>query len=82
MLDGLRTVADLIEVRPTERVLAGYLDAGRVAVDLVPSGWRRAVFTPGRPEATVCGLRVLRPGPIPGAAALSLHLRAHVLPPG
>lgn len=53
VLDALRALPDLLDARPTSRIPAGYLDARQVAVDLVPPGWARVVFTPGRPEATV-----------------------------
>jgi hypothetical protein len=53
VLDALRALPDLLDARPSGRVPAGYLDARKVAVDLVPPGWARVVFTPGRPEATV-----------------------------
>ncbi|MEP6856062.1 MAG: Tn3 family transposase [Pedococcus sp.] len=53
VLDALRAIPGLIEARPTSRVPAGFLGARGVAVDLVPAAWRRVVFTPGRPEATV-----------------------------
>ena len=53
VLDTLRSLPELLDARPTGRVPAGYLDARKVAVDLVPAGWARVVFTPGRPETTV-----------------------------
>ncbi len=53
VLDALRALPDLLDARPSGRVTARYLDARRVAVDLVPPGWARVVFTPGRPEATL-----------------------------
>ncbi len=53
VLEALRALPDLLDARPGRRVPAGFLDARRVAVDLVPPGWARVVFTPGRPEATV-----------------------------
>ena len=53
VLGALRAIPDLLDARPSGRVPAGYLDARKVAVDLVPAGWTRVVFTPGRPEATV-----------------------------
>jgi Tn3 transposase DDE domain len=53
VLDALRALPDLLDARPSGRVPAGYLDARKVAVDLVPPAWTRVVFTPGRPEATV-----------------------------
>ncbi len=48
VLEALRALPDLADTRPGRRVPAGYLDARRVAVDLVPPGWARVVFTPGR----------------------------------
>jgi len=52
-LDALRVIADLVDARPTKAVPAGYLDARRVAVGLVPAAWQRVVFTPDRPGGTV-----------------------------
>jgi len=52
-LDALRAIADLVDTRPTKAVPAGYLDARRVAVELVPAAWQRVVFTPDRPGGTV-----------------------------
>lgn len=54
VLHALNGLPDLVEAKPTRRVPAGYLDARRVTVDVVPPGWwRRLVFTPGRPDGTV-----------------------------
>ncbi|MEO7836436.1 MAG: DUF4158 domain-containing protein, partial [Acidimicrobiales bacterium] len=53
VLDALRDLPGLLESRPTKRVPSGYLDAERVAVDVVPPSWRRLVFPPGRPDGTV-----------------------------
>ncbi|MGH3996061.1 MAG: hypothetical protein ACRDTJ_01185, partial [Pseudonocardiaceae bacterium] len=46
ILAALRSLPELLDTRPTRRVPAGFLDARRVAVDLVPAGWARVVFTP------------------------------------
>jgi hypothetical protein len=69
---------------PSGRVPAGYLDARKVAVDLVPPGWARVVFTPGRPEATVnragyvfCVLELFHQRATPPR-----HLRARLHPVG
>ncbi len=53
-LYAINDLAELLTARPTKQVPTGFLDARRVAVDLVPAGWwRQLVFAPGRPEATV-----------------------------
>ena len=44
----------LLGARATSAVPAGYLDARRVADNVVPAGWwRRLVFKPDRPHGTV-----------------------------
>jgi len=53
VLDALRDLPGLLEARPTKRAPTGYLDAERVAVDVVHPSWRRLVFPPGRPDGTV-----------------------------
>ncbi len=54
VLAAMRDLPGLMETKASKKVPAGYLDARRVAVDLVPSGWwQRLVFPPGRPEGTV-----------------------------
>ena len=54
VLDALRRLPELLEARATKRVPAGYLDASRVDLGVVPAGWwRRLVFSPERPEGTV-----------------------------
>ena len=54
VLAAMSDLPNLMITRPTQHVPAGYLDARRVAVDLVPPGWwQRLVFTPERPEVTV-----------------------------
>lgn len=54
VLHALKGLPELLEARPSKRVPAGWLDARRVDVDVVPAGWwRRLVFTPGRPDGTV-----------------------------
>jgi TnpA family transposase len=54
VLAAMRRLPDLVETRPSVRVPSGHLDARKVDVDLVPSGWwQRLVFPPGRPEGTV-----------------------------
>lgn len=51
VLDALRELPELLEARATKRAPAGWLDAARIAADVVPVGWwRRLVFPPGRPE--------------------------------
>ena len=56
MLAAMRDLAHLLEVRPSERVPKGYLDARKVNVDLVPKGWwQQLVFakTAQRAQSTV-----------------------------
>jgi TnpA family transposase len=54
ILTAMRALAHLLDLRPTERVPKGYLDARRVDTNLVPGGWwQRLVFPKGRPEGTV-----------------------------
>ncbi|MGH9222730.1 MAG: Tn3 family transposase, partial [Acidimicrobiales bacterium] len=52
-LDALRQLPELLEARATKRTPAGWLDAARIASDVVPPGWwRQLVFPPDRPEGT------------------------------
>ena len=54
VLAAFRRLPELVEARNSARVPAGFLDARKVAVDLVPAGWwRPLVFRDGRPEGTV-----------------------------
>lgn len=54
ILSAMRELPGLLDARATRAVPAGYLDAGRVAVGVVPAGWwQRLVFKPGRSEGTV-----------------------------
>jgi hypothetical protein len=53
VLEALRALPDLLDTGATRRVPAGYLDARKVAVDLVPPGWKAQVFGRERPEGTV-----------------------------
>jgi len=54
ILSAMRDLPRLLDARSTRAVPPGYLDAGRVAADVVPAGWwQRLVFKPGRPEGTV-----------------------------
>jgi len=53
MLMALRGLPALLEARPTKRVPTGFLDARLADVEVVPAGWRRQVFTDGRPPGTV-----------------------------
>jgi len=54
VLDALRALPDLLDARATKRAPTGYLDASRVAVDVVPAGWwQQLVFSADRPEGTV-----------------------------
>ena len=53
VLEAFKALPDLLDAGATKRVPAGYLDARKVAVDLVPAGWTAQVFPTGRPEGTV-----------------------------
>ncbi|HEY6798466.1 MAG TPA: Tn3 family transposase [Kineosporiaceae bacterium] len=54
VLDAMRRLPDLLDARPSVKVPRGWLDARKVAVDLVPAGWwQRLVFPPDRPAGTV-----------------------------
>ncbi|MEV6341246.1 Tn3 family transposase [Nocardia vinacea] len=53
ILAAFTALPDLLDAGPTKRVPAGYLDARKVDVDIVPPGWRAQVFREGRPEGTV-----------------------------
>jgi TnpA family transposase len=53
VLSALRGLPVLLEAGPTKRVPAGYLDARKVAIEVVTPGWHHLVFRPGRPEGTV-----------------------------
>lgn len=53
MLDALRQLPELLEARATKRAPTGWLDAARIAADIVPAGWwRQLVFPPDRPKET------------------------------
>ena len=52
VLTAMRALPELVEARPTTRVPAGYLDARKVALELIPIGWwQRLVLPPDRPTA-------------------------------
>ena len=54
ILAAMADLPALLDARATPAVPAGYLDARRVADDVVPAGWwRRLVYSEGRPEGTV-----------------------------
>jgi TnpA family transposase len=53
VLIALHGLPELLEVRPSKRVPAGFLDARLADVEVVPAGWRANVFTDGRPAGTV-----------------------------
>jgi TnpA family transposase len=54
VLTAMKDLPGLLEARATTAIPAGYLDARRVAEDVVPAGWwRRLVYSTGRPEGTV-----------------------------
>ncbi len=51
VLDALRQLPELLEARATKRAPTGWLDAARIAADIVPAGWwRQLVFPPDRPK--------------------------------
>ncbi|MBA3748360.1 MAG: Tn3 family transposase, partial [Solirubrobacterales bacterium] len=54
VLAAMNTLPGLLDARATVAVPTGYLDARRVAEDVVPAGWwRRLVYSADRPEGTV-----------------------------
>ena len=54
ILEAMTDLPGLLDARATAAVPAGYLDARRIAGDVVPAGWwRRLVFSAGRPDGTV-----------------------------
>lgn len=53
VVDALKALPTLLDVGPTKRIPAGFLDARRVAIDVVPPGWRELVLRRGRPAETV-----------------------------
>jgi TnpA family transposase len=53
VLDALSRLPELLAARATKRAPTGWLDAARIAADVVPAGWwRQLVFPPDRPEET------------------------------
>ena len=54
ILTAMADLPGLLDARATTAIPAGYLDARRIADDVVPAGWwRRLVYSAGRPEGTV-----------------------------
>jgi hypothetical protein len=53
VLIALKGLPDLLDARPSKRVPTGFLDARLADVEVVPAGWRKQVFTEGRPPGTV-----------------------------
>jgi len=53
VLIALQGLPDLLDARPSRRVPTGFLDARLADVEVVPAGWRKQVFTEGRPPGTV-----------------------------
>jgi TnpA family transposase len=53
VLAAFTALPDLLDANPSKRVPAGFLDARKVDVDIVPAGWKTQVFAKGRPEGTV-----------------------------
>jgi hypothetical protein len=54
ILTAMADLPALLDTRATTAIPAGYLDARRVAEDVVPAGWwRRLVYSEDRPDGTV-----------------------------
>jgi hypothetical protein len=54
VLEAMADLPRLLDARATTAIPAGYLDARRVADDVVPAGWwLRLVYATDRPEGTV-----------------------------
>lgn len=54
VLAAVAALPELLQARASKRVPAGWLDARRVATELVPAGWwERLVFPMNRPDGTV-----------------------------
>jgi TnpA family transposase len=54
VLYAVNGLPELLDARLGRKVAAGFLDARRIQVEVVPSGWRqRLVFPKDRPEGTV-----------------------------
>jgi TnpA family transposase len=53
VLDAVTALPALLEVGPTKRIPAGFLDARKVAIEVVTPGWRELVLRRGRPPETV-----------------------------
>jgi hypothetical protein len=54
ILEAMTDLPGLLDARATTAIPAGYLDARRVAEDVVPAGWWRClVYSEGRPDGTV-----------------------------
>ena len=54
ILNALLSLPDLMLIRPTKRVPAGYLSVDKVDIEVVPNGWWRSlVFPDDRPDGTI-----------------------------
>ncbi|MGH8965749.1 MAG: Tn3 family transposase, partial [Actinomycetes bacterium] len=53
VLSALKGLPGLLDAGSTKRVPVGYLDARKVAMEVVTPGWHELVLRPGRPEGTV-----------------------------
>ena len=54
VLAAMQALPELLEARRSKKVPAGWLDARRVDLDIIPGGWwQRLVFPPGRPGGCV-----------------------------
>jgi TnpA family transposase len=53
VLDAVKALPALLEVGPTKRIPAGFLDARKIAIEVVTPGWRELVLPRGRPPETV-----------------------------
>ncbi|MGB6163454.1 MAG: hypothetical protein WCF33_11585 [Pseudonocardiaceae bacterium] len=53
VLDAVKALPALLEVGPTKRIPAGFLDARKIAIEVVTPGWRELLLRRGRPPETV-----------------------------
>jgi hypothetical protein len=58
VLEALKALPALLEVGPTKRIPAGFLDARKVAIDVVTPGWRELVLQRDRPPERWTGSRM------------------------
>ena len=54
VLAAIQALPELLEARRSKKVSAGWLDARRTGLDIIPGGWwQRLVFPPGQPGGCV-----------------------------